>query len=105
VVLLLVPPGATGRAGGYLDALRARIAQLRPDDVTLVATEDAGSRLPPSTLLICDRWGEIEHVAPLSDDVQRWPDIDEIVEWLEFIRSKCPECPAGISPSFHDTRD
>jgi hypothetical protein len=104
LVLYSVPRGALPEARDYLDALRSRIAQLRPDDVTLVTIEGAVPRVPESSLLICDRWGEIEHVASLSDDVQSWPAIDDIVEWLEFIRSKCPECPAGISPSFRDTR-
>jgi hypothetical protein len=103
LVLYLVPMGARDAAHDYLDALRSRVAQLRPDDVTLVAIEGTVPRLPESTLVLCDRWGEIEHVTPLGDDVQSWPAVDEIVEWLEFIRSKCPECPAGVSPSFRDT--
>jgi hypothetical protein len=103
LVLVLLPPDTSRAARGYLDALRARITRLRPDDVTLVAIEETVPRLPPSSLVICDRWGEIEHVASLGRDVQTWPSIDEIVEWLEFIRSKCPECPAGVSPSFRDT--
>lgn len=104
LVLYSLPRGTVAAARGYLDELRSRIAQLRPDDVTLVASEGSIPRIPESSLLICDRWGEIEHVASLSDDMQRWPAIDDIIEWLEFIRSKCPECPAGMAPSFRDTR-
>jgi peroxiredoxin len=102
-LVLYLLPHASAEARGYLDALRTRLAQLRPDDVTLVAIEGPVQQLPESSVVLCDRWGEIEHVASLGNDVQTWPPIDEIVEWTEFIRSKCPECPAGVSPSFRDT--
>ena len=42
----------------YVADLRARVAALKPDNSTVVAVQNA-SALPASSIVICDRWGEI----------------------------------------------
>lgn len=76
----------------YLTALRARVGVLQPPNATLFITEPQG-RLQADSLIVADQWGEIAHVAHLDRDVSTWPSHDAVMEWTEFVRMKCPECP------------
>ena len=38
-----------------------------------------------------ERWGEIAYVAAVSD-VQGLPSADALADWIEYLRSQCPEC-------------
>ena len=72
----------------YVADLRVRVAALKPDNSTVVAVQSA-SALPASSIVICDRWGEIVLVAPLVDDVAQWPPPDDLLEWLNMVRYRC----------------
>lgn len=93
LVLFVLPPNSHDVARRYLGALEGRLAELRPDDTTLVLSDLGLARLPLGTLVIADRWGEIAHLQELASDVAAWPSIDDVLDWVEFIRMKCPECP------------
>jgi hypothetical protein len=93
LVLIAPPDPLPSGAGRYFEALRARLADLRPDDSTLaVLAPDAGIVGRP-TMAICDRWGEVITVIPLEPDVSAWPPVVEVMDWVNFVRSVCPECP------------
>jgi hypothetical protein len=93
LVLVLAAPPLVQRAQQYLRSLEARLSELRPDDTSLVLCDHDISQLPPNTLVIADRWGEIAHIQNLSANPAAWPPLDEIVDWVHFIQMKCPECP------------
>ena len=93
LVLFVLPPSLHDSARLYLRAVAARLSKLQPDDTTLVLSDRALERLPLGTLVIADRWGEIAHLQELVSNIAAWPSVDEVLEWVEFIRMKCPECP------------
>jgi len=72
----------------YVADLRARVAALTPDNSTVAAVHDVPA-LPASSVVICDRWGEIVLVAPLGGDVAQWPTPEDLVEWLNMVRYRC----------------
>ncbi len=47
-----------------------------------------GEMLP--AILVADRHGEI--YAQYHTQAHRLPKVDEILQWLAFINSQCPEC-------------
>jgi hypothetical protein len=42
-------------------------------------------------VLLADRWGEIVHLTAASESA-RSPAPGELIEWLEYIQNRCPEC-------------
>ena len=56
-----------------------------------VVTRDALAGVPSPGALIADKWGEIVHVAApgRSDEL---PTLSELLEWLEYVERRCPEC-------------
>jgi hypothetical protein len=93
VVLFVLSPSARAEASAYLSDVDARLSQLRPNDTSLVISHQTIAGMPRDGLVITDRWGEIVHVRELTSRPQEWPSVDDIVEWVEFVRMKCPECP------------
>lgn len=93
LVLFVLPPNLHDAAGPYLGTLEGRLSDLQPDDTTLVLSHRSLERLPLGTLVIADRWGEIAHLQELASDMTTWPSIDDLLDWVNFIRMKCPECP------------
>lgn len=93
VVLFVVPTELGTAASSYLTALEGRLSELKPSDTSLVLSRHAIDGVPMNTLVIADRWGEVVHLSQLGSDPTGWPSIDGVVEWVEFIRVKCPECP------------
>jgi hypothetical protein len=93
LVLFVLLPNLHDAARSYLGALEGRLSELQPDDTTLVVSDRGLERLPLGTLVIADRWGEIAHLQELASDMAEWPSIDDVLEWVEFIQMKCPECP------------
>jgi hypothetical protein len=92
IVLFAIPAELAGAASSYLRALDSRLAALRPSDTSLVISDHVDG-LPSKSVAIADRWGEIVHIEPLPADRAAWPPGDDILEWVDFIRMKCEECP------------
>lgn len=63
-------------------------------ETALVMTVEEVAGIPPGTVLIADRWGEVfcREVAP-DGDVTRLPSVDEVMSWVRFAAMQCPECP------------
>lgn len=93
VVLFALAADVRTAAAPYLRSLERRLSELTPPDTSLVLSDDSIAGLPPNHVVIADRWGEIAHTAPLGADLQTWPSSDDVLEWVEFVRMKCPECP------------
>jgi hypothetical protein len=74
-----------------LKAYARSIRQLAGADVACVITRDEIPSVPCPGAIVADRWGEIAYVAP-ADDVHRLPSPDALAEWIEYLRSQCPEC-------------
>jgi hypothetical protein len=93
LVLFVLPQKTLAAVSQYLSAINQRLCALKPPDTALMISGHTGSSLPLNTLVIADRWGEIVRSVRLGSDPARWPPVDDIVEWVEFVRRQCPECP------------
>jgi hypothetical protein len=93
LVLMTLPHAAEEPQRVYISRLRAALSALVPDDTTLVVAIGIVQDLPSSSIVVADRWGEIVHVAPLAPDVSTWLPLDDVLEWVQYIRIQCPECP------------
>lgn len=93
VVWFVLPARAVATASPYLRDVNDRLSALTPPDTSLVISDQAGNGLPLNCVVIADRWGEVVQAARLAADPAHWPPVDEIIEWVEFVRAKCPECP------------
>src|SRR5687768_12217921 len=61
------------------------------DDTVFVITRDSLPGLPTAGVVIADRWGEIHHVTHAAR-VEDLLSPQELVEWLRYVQSQCPEC-------------
>jgi hypothetical protein len=91
VVLLVAPREAIATQSSYMSSLDRRVSELKPSDTSLVISHQPIAGVAMPSIVIADRWGEIVHLAHFPSG--SWPSIDDIVEWVEFIRAQCPECP------------
>jgi hypothetical protein len=75
----------------YVRELKKHGAEFSERDSVCVVTRDGVLGLPATGALIADQWGEIVHVvAPI--DVNDMPTPRALLEWVEYIASRCPEC-------------
>jgi hypothetical protein len=92
VVLIMLP--ATDWDGTFRDYVSQITAQVPPsthDDTAWVVTRDPVAGLSSPGVVVADRWGEIVHIAGGSQ-AGDLPVARELVEWLEYVRHRCPEC-------------
>lgn len=89
LVLVALPAG--GGDGDYLSALSARRAEFHDRASACVVTRDHVEGLPSPGVLVADRWGEIVFVATGSH-VADLPPPAELLDWLEYVGHRCPEC-------------
>jgi peroxiredoxin len=52
---------------------------------------DGGRRAALPSIFVTDRYGTL-HYTCIADEITRIPDPEEVLSWLEFIQSQCPEC-------------
>jgi hypothetical protein len=91
LVLAALAGCATG-ADAYRGRLEAQAAELTANDTAVAVTLAPLPGLAGPAVVIVDRWGEIQHVAETRGDCTGLPAPPEIIEWLRFIQSQCPEC-------------
>jgi hypothetical protein len=89
--LLLVLLSASGSDADLVSDLRAHEAEFERFDTQCIITRDGlpGIRVP--AVLVADRWGEIIHIAALSESA-RSPASEQLLGWLEYVQNQCPEC-------------
>jgi len=75
----------------YAEQLMARGRDSKEDDTEWVVTCDRLPGIPNPGVVVADRWGEVMHVAQ-APDVAHLPVPDELVEWVDYVRHRCPEC-------------
>lgn len=75
----------------YARALSGHTDQFQASQTRCVVTRDPVPGLPAPGALVADRWGEIAYVTHVTD-VSELPSARELVEWIEYVQSKCPEC-------------
>jgi len=75
----------------YADQLMARGRDSKENDTEWVVTCDRIVGMPNPGAAVADRWGELMHVAH-APAVAHLPVPDELVEWVEYVQHRCPEC-------------
>jgi len=90
LVLLSLPREESVGGANYLSRLTAQMSAFTGSHAC-VMTQDNIPGLPSPGVLVADRWGEIHHLAH-GDRVEDLSSPDELVEWLRYVQSQCPEC-------------
>jgi hypothetical protein len=75
----------------YVRHLKSRDAEFSGRDSVCVVTRDGVPGLSAPGALIADQWGEIVYVVA-AVDVDHLPTPRELLEWVEYVESRCPEC-------------
>lgn len=91
LVLVAFPAVESAAAARYAAALSAETTAFAARNARLVMTRGAMPATVAPTLIIADRWGEIVHVAT-GTDVEALPGAADILDWLDHLESRCPEC-------------
>lgn len=91
LVLVTLPASDSDASASYVSTLATRRSEFAGRDTECVVTRDAvaGARAPSA--LVADRWGEIVH-AVVTGSVAALPLVDELLEWVTYLQSQCPEC-------------
>jgi hypothetical protein len=89
LLLVILPATPADGEGSWVETLTAEAAQYK--DVALVVTRDAIAGIHGPAVVVADRWGEVVYAAA-AESVRELPRVEELVEWVEHVRSKCPEC-------------
>ena len=91
LLFVALPTVESDSAADYAAGLTARLHELGDRDVEVVITRERVPGLPAPGVVVADRWGEIVYAIEGSD-VRELPSPEEVVEWLTFVRNRCPEC-------------
>lgn len=88
LVLVVTGDDDSAPVAETITGLQTRASQIAELETVIVITADNVPGVSRPGIVIADRWGEICHVA----DRSAWLDATGIIEWLEFLQHKCPEC-------------
>jgi hypothetical protein len=87
LVLLVLEPGSVA---DYNTRFAARAPEFVTADTAVIVTDDNVRGVPQPGVVVADRWGEIVHIAALTEETL--PAADELLEWITYTRMRCPEC-------------
>ena len=91
LLLVVVPPLDSESTRAYAADLTDRLREFGDQDVDTVITRDPVPGISAPAVVIADRWGEIV-VATEASDVAGLPTPEDLIEWVRYTLSKCPEC-------------
>ena len=89
--LVLVTLGSSDADGRYATAVANTADEFARSAAECVITHDEIAGLPAPGMLVADRWGEVVY-AVTGSAVSELPSPRELVEWLEYVEHRCPEC-------------
>jgi hypothetical protein len=90
VVLVILPAAEPTPSLARVQAFAAEL-QAACGDAECVITRDGVDGVPCPGAVVADRWGEVVHVAS-SAHPGELPDAPDLIEWVEHVRNRCPEC-------------
>ncbi|RPJ84332.1 MAG: hypothetical protein EHM13_04830 [Acidobacteria bacterium] len=91
LVLVRLPTGEREDSRQYASSMVARAQGFAEGAATCVITRDEIPWAPAPGVVVADRWGEIVHLAA-APNVAGLPSPSEILEWVHYIETRCPEC-------------
>ena len=89
--LVLVTLGSSEADGGYAAAVADNADEFARRTGECVITHDDIAGLPAPGVLVADRWGEVVY-AVTGSAVSDLPSPQQLIEWLEYVEHRCPEC-------------
>lgn len=90
-LVLVMLPDTDPSTQSYAEQLMALGRDSNQNHTEWVVTGDRISGMPRPGVVIADRWGELMHVAS-APYVAHLPPRDELVEWVDYVQHRCPEC-------------
>ena len=75
----------------YFDQITVRLPEFEACNTECVITRDAVAGLPRRGALVADKWGEIVYLATATT-TSDLPSPKELLEWIEYLEHRCPEC-------------
>ena len=91
LVLIALPPGEVEASAEYVAQFTARAAVFDGHQAQCVATRDSIPGVNPPAVIVADRWGEVMYAAA-GQRVADLPPADAVIEWLDYVQQRCPEC-------------
>jgi hypothetical protein len=91
LVLIALPPGGIEASACYLAQFTAHGAAFAGHQAQCVATRDPIAGINPPAVIVADRWGEVMYAAA-GRQVADLPPVDAVIDWLEYVQHRCPEC-------------
>jgi hypothetical protein len=89
--LVLVTIGDSAAESQYAAQMAKRADEFASRTAACVVTHDHIPGLPVPGVLVADRWGEVVY-AVTGTAVSDLPSPQELIEWLEYVEHRCPEC-------------
>lgn len=89
--LLLVVVSSARSAERYAASVSRHADAFASLNTAVVITSDPVAGMPAPALLVADKWGEIVYQASAAC-VDELPDPSELLEWLQYVEQRCPEC-------------
>lgn len=76
----------------YAAQLLRREPGFAAEEAALVISADPVERFPRRGVVVADRWGEVVFSRAVEAGADL-PAVEDLLEWIRFVRSQCPECP------------
>ena len=89
LLLVLLPEVPDAGEETYVRNLNAAATTFT--DTACVITRDPIGDVPAPAVVVADKWGEVIH-ATAAASVGELPSAEDLLDWIEYVRSKCPEC-------------
>jgi hypothetical protein len=91
LLLVTVPTLNAGPTEDYIAELASGLQHVGDHDLEYVITRDLIPGISGSAVLVADRWGEIVYAVEESD-VADLPAPQDVLEWVNYLNNRCPEC-------------
>jgi peroxiredoxin len=91
LVLVALPETDSAFTRRYVSELATRGVEFSDGNADCVITQDHLQAIPSPAVLVADRWGEVIYMSAKSD-LRDLPQVEEVLEWLRYVQSRCPEC-------------
>jgi hypothetical protein len=91
VVLVCLPELTSAEDERYIRELSDSANAFETYAAACVVTRERVKQVPSPGLVIADRWGEVQYLAS-SPSTSGLPDVREILDTLDFVQRRCPEC-------------
>jgi peroxiredoxin len=91
LLLVVMPALDSESTRAYARDVTDRFREFRSQDVECVITADPVDGISSPAVVVADRWGEVVFAAEPTD-VAGLPAPDDVIDWVRYTMSKCPEC-------------